>query len=116
LIETGDFRETVNETNYSQEAPVEADATQQIIAEIHDLEAARGLRRHRPSRDYYLSNAWQILKRCALEQARHKCQVCCATDRLQVHHNSYENWGHETLADLVVLCRRCHAKYHDVAA
>jgi 5-methylcytosine-specific restriction endonuclease McrA len=89
--------------------------TEQIIAEIHDLETARN-RRQRPNRDYYLSIAWQTLRRCALANAGHKCQLCSRTDRLNVHHNNYVNWGHETLADLVVLCRKCHADHHNVAA
>jgi 5-methylcytosine-specific restriction endonuclease McrA len=91
------------------------ETVEDIRAEIHDLETARN-RRQRPNRDYYLSTAWQVLRRAALADAGHKCQLCSGTERLNVHHNNYVNWGHETLADLVVLCRRCHAKHHNVAA
>ena len=43
----------------------------------------------------------------------HACQVCGgrATD---VHHLTYDRFGHEDMGDLVSLCRRCHSKIVDL--
>jgi 5-methylcytosine-specific restriction endonuclease McrA len=46
-------------------------------------------------------------------RAGHKCQTCGTRDaRLDVHHNSYENYGDERPQDLTVLCERCHGLFH----
>ena len=42
-----------------------------------------------------------------------KCARCRATSHLEAHHIRYpENWFDTTLADLEVLCRKCHKKEH----
>lgn len=65
---------------------------------------------------YLRSVAWRRKKFEALQSARYKCQIC-KKDRIQgtldVHHRSYEHLGHELPSDLIVLCRCCHALYHD---
>ena len=40
------------------------------------------------------------------------CQLCRATKKLHVHHNTYENLGNERDEDLIVLCIRCHKAFH----
>jgi hypothetical protein len=40
------------------------------------------------------------------------CQRCGRAADLNVHHVSYENLGHETDADVVVLCSVCHRLHH----
>jgi 5-methylcytosine-specific restriction endonuclease McrA len=58
---------------------------------------------------------WQQRRRQALARAGYKCQACSKHDTpLDVHHNSYQNYGDERLEDLVVLCRACHQKLHGV--
>jgi 5-methylcytosine-specific restriction endonuclease McrA len=40
---------------------------------------------------------------------RHQCQRCRRSGlTLQVHHKTYERLGHESPADLEVLCTDCH--------
>jgi hypothetical protein len=69
--------------------------------------------RQREYREVYLrSDHWRETRAAALERAEHKCQVCAATKRLDVHHNTYERLGQERPADLVVLCRTCHDRHH----
>jgi len=63
--------------------------------------------------EYIQSDAWRIRRAAALERAGQRCQVCCSSERLEVHHRTYERLGHEQPADLVVLCRRCHQVFHD---
>lgn len=63
--------------------------------------------------EYLNSDHWKQIRLKALERAGNKCQLCSSKENLNVHHNTYKNRGHEDLNDLVVLCRKCHAKFHD---
>ena len=63
--------------------------------------------------DYLNSDHWKEIRIEALNRAGHRCQLCSSTYNLNVHHNTYKNRGNEDLKDLVVLCRDCHAKFHD---
>lgn len=66
--------------------------------------------------DYLATPEWKKKRETKLEEAKHCCQLCSSTDRLQVHHKTYERRGYEDLSDLIVLCGRCHAKFHDKVA
>jgi 5-methylcytosine-specific restriction endonuclease McrA len=58
---------------------------------------------------------WQQRRRQALARAGYRCQMGASHDGpLDVHHNTYQNYGAERLKDLVVLCRACHQKFHGV--
>lgn len=63
--------------------------------------------------EYLKSDHWKEIRLKALDRAGNRCQLCSSTDNLNVHHNTYKNRGNEDLKDLVVLCRECHAKFHD---
>lgn len=66
-----------------------------------------------PYTRYLKTTHWQRTRLAALERAGSRCQLCNSTKRLNVHHRTYENlWG-EQPDDLIVLCRACHAKFHD---
>lgn len=62
---------------------------------------------------YLNSWHWRIMRQIKLWLSGHKCQLCASRHRLEVHHNTYERVGRESLNDLVVLCRQCHQKYHN---
>ena len=65
-------------------------------------------------KEYLKSNIWNKTRRCKLEEANYKCQLCSKKDiELHVHHNTYENIGNEEMNDLIVLCKDCHSKFHD---
>lgn len=51
---------------------------------------------------------WQDLRRQALERDGYRCQVWLAHEATEVHHRTYEHFGHEELADLISLCQACH--------
>lgn len=67
------------------------------------------------------SPEWAAIRKAALVRARYRCQLCGLPlaklrrlgRHLEVHHNNYENLGHEQPEDLVVLCAggtgACHA-------
>lgn len=66
-----------------------------------------------PYEDYLQTPEWQDRRASALARAGERCQVCNADRELQVHHRTYERRGNEDPGDLTVLCRPCHARFHD---
>lgn len=72
-----------------------------------------GARTQLPYSEYLKTEWWRQRRLKALTWAEHRCQVCNADNRLEVHHRTYERLGHERDADLVVLCRDCHGLFHD---
>jgi ssDNA-binding Zn-finger/Zn-ribbon topoisomerase 1 len=67
-----------------------------------------------PYQEYLKSSAWEDKRIDALNYAEYKCQICYRNDiPLHVHHRTYERFKQERISDLVVLCRDCHAKFHD---
>lgn len=62
--------------------------------------------------DYLAGPEWARTRALALEHYGAACALCGATRRLNVHHRTYATVGSERLADLTVLCRDCHARYH----
>jgi len=66
-----------------------------------------------PYAEYLLTDHWKLLRGKCLKRARNHCQLCNSAQSLNVHHRTYERRGCEFLKDLIVLCRACHAKFHD---
>lgn len=67
------------------------------------------------SYDEYLNHMhWNAIRTIKLEEAGFKCQLCGNKDRLNVHHNNYDNLFMEEKSDLIVLCESCHKKFHDI--
>jgi len=65
-------------------------------------------------KEYLLTKKWREFRQEALTAAGDACQVCNSSENLQVHHRTYENLGHERPDDVTVLCKRCHAFYHQI--
>ena len=61
---------------------------------------------------YYKSRSWKSKRLWALKNADNICQACGGSDRLHVHHLSYENFGFEEPQDLTVNCAECHEIWH----
>ena len=67
------------------------------------------------SYDEYLSYThWNTIRMLKLEEADFKCQLCGNEDKLNVHHNNYDNLFMEAKSDLIVLCESYHKKFHDI--
>lgn len=62
---------------------------------------------------YIHSPAWRNKAECRLEIDGHICQVC-GKDASDVHHLTYDRFGHEYMNDLVSLCRDCHDKAEEI--
>lgn len=58
---------------------------------------------------------WYELKQRALMRAKHKCEQCESSIKLEVHHNFYRPDLLDTeLGDLTVLCKVCHKTKHGI--
>lgn len=79
---------------------------QRQIQLLHELKTM-------PYADYLQTEHWQEKRRSALKSAHFRCQLCNTQDELHVHHRTYERRGEENMKDLIVLCKNCHAKFHD---
>jgi 5-methylcytosine-specific restriction endonuclease McrA len=63
--------------------------------------------------EYRVQREWQARRTATLARAGYRCQTCGDCDvRLDVHHNTYERYGDESIFDLVALCDRCHELFN----
>ena len=65
-----------------------------------------------PYASYLQSPEWIKRRQKALRFAGFRCQVCNASEGLNVHHRTYKRIGHENMGDLVTLCKKCHEIFH----
>tara|TARA_R110000851_G_scaffold26267_1_gene74713 strand:- start:945 stop:1574 length:630 start_codon:yes stop_codon:yes gene_type:complete len=64
-------------------------------------------------KEYIVSPDWQKMRRWAFYKLGNKCEVCEASENIQIHHNNYGSLGNERpQADLVILCGGCHYQLH----
>jgi HNH endonuclease len=61
---------------------------------------------------YLATNYWRNLRERAFSELGRSCRVCTETGSLHVHHKTYERLGRERVADLEILCERCHQEKH----
>ena len=67
--------------------------------------------------DYLRTEQWRNLSRQRIEIDDWHCAMCgsrgAGPNRLEVHHFTYRNLGHENpYTDLVTLCHACHKAVH----
>ena len=62
--------------------------------------------------EYLKTPEWAATRARALDYAGLRCQLCNSKERIEVHHNCYNNLGTELHRDLIVLCHRCHGTFH----
>lgn len=65
-------------------------------------------------RDYIASPTWKKRAEAAKKRAGYRCQLCNSDSVLHAHHRTYERLGCEKPADVIVLCSKCHKKFHEV--
>ena len=63
--------------------------------------------------EYLKTTHFLNVKKRALQFWGYKCCLCSNPNNLHIHHNSY-SWFEEKDNDVVVLCKGCHKKFHDV--
>jgi hypothetical protein len=61
------------------------------------------------------SHYWLFISKYKKIKSYNKCQLCNSTIYLNTHHKDYKNRGKEykNLDDLIVLCNKCHVKFHN---
>lgn len=63
--------------------------------------------------NYITSPEWFNVRTKVFNLYGRYCIRCKSSRKLHVHHKTYERLGHENIeTDLVVLCNKCHDKYH----
>jgi len=62
--------------------------------------------------EYLETPAWQKKRRMAFKKYGRVCSECNSTEKLCVHHKTYENIFNEKVEDLQILCWICHEKLH----
>ena len=67
-----------------------------------------------PYKEYLLTEHWREIRESALKRAGYRCFLCSKGESLHVHHRTYENLGEESPDDVIVLCRDCHEKHHNI--
>ena len=67
-----------------------------------------------PYADFLNTTYWRGVSLFVKRRDGWKCSVCGSTDKIDVHHKTYESHGDELnhMEDLVCLCRKCHEKEH----
>lgn len=99
------------------ETPWEMRHTLDELLTYFDVDARQRQLRALEYRTGYLnSEHWKIVRRQALQAASYRCQHCAKSERLDVHHRTYERLGAEEPGDLEVLCRSCHEQEHEQEA
>jgi 5-methylcytosine-specific restriction endonuclease McrA len=61
---------------------------------------------------YLSSPEWRARRKLVLDRSQGLCEGCRLAPPTEVHHLSYEHWGHELLFELVALCGDCHDRIH----
>lgn len=64
---------------------------------------------------YLLTPEWNEKRKRLIALANYTCQWCNAQNTvLQLHHLTYAHRGDEPDEDLIVLCKDCHEKHHNI--
>jgi 5-methylcytosine-specific restriction endonuclease McrA len=100
----------------TEEVCADCKSKQQATQEERLAEYRRRQRalRSMPYRDYLQTPEWQDTRARALKRARYRCQLCYEQGQLDVHHRTYDRRGEEWSTDVIVLCRPCHSRHHEV--
>lgn len=69
-----------------------------------------------PYKDFLNTPYWKAIAYKKKEKTLFKCELCNSNENICVHHKTYINHGKElyNMKDLIVLCKNCHEKFHDI--
>lgn len=93
------------------ETPAEWKARTGALWQKYLAEAKPGEERRSRYERYRETLAWRARRFQRLEFDKRICQGC-GGKACEVHHVTYERLGAEEMADLVSVCRECHAAIH----
>lgn len=61
---------------------------------------------------YIKSPKWKLMCKRAYAKYGKRCMACRSTQKLHVHHATYDRFGRELVQDLRVVCDVCHRQIH----
>lgn len=65
----------------------------------------------RKYQEYIKSPEWEALRQKVLARDGYRCRHCGKVAvRLEIHHKTYKNFGHENTRDVITLCFPCRIK------
>lgn len=65
---------------------------------------------------YLQTPAWREKSAAVIKRADGWCEGCGVNRATQAHHLTYDHVGDEFLWELRAVCRRCHERFHSIAA
>ena len=74
-----------------------------------DIQKLRSL----PYSQYLITDHWASIRKKARARDGNRCRLCNSSERLNVHHRTYERLGCEQDDDVITLCHACHENFHD---
>lgn len=63
---------------------------------------------------YRKSASYSLLKQLLLIVSSHSCCKCGSTNDLELHHKHYKTYFNESLNDVLIMCKVCHSKGHNL--
>ena len=71
--------------------------------------------RRKEYQEFLKSDFWISLSDCKKAKVDCKCEKCGKSEFLECHHIIYRSsWYDTKLEDLIILCRECHKKEHNI--
>lgn len=61
---------------------------------------------------YLASEEFDKIRQEVFKRDGGKCVVCSSSEQIEPHHLHYLTLFHESISDLITLCKRCHKIYH----
>jgi len=79
-----------------------------------DFQVVKNTVSNMPYSDFLNTVYWRGVSLFIKRRDGFKCASCGSTEKIEVHHKTYENHGDEihNLADLTTLCEKCHRDEH----
>lgn len=63
-------------------------------------------------REYLVSDHWFAFRDYVFSKKGYRCELCRATECIELHHLTYARLGHERIEDVRPLCRLHHRQQH----
>jgi phage terminase large subunit GpA-like protein len=62
-------------------------------------------------KNYLNTDHWKKV-RTRMYKGNPRCKLCKRKIFLNIHHRTYDRFGHEKNSDLIILCKFCHTAIH----
>lgn len=107
----GEIKTTISNRYWALVNYFKWQSKEKIEAEINNL-------KNMPYKKFLNTLYWEIIRNYVFKKSNFSCELCLKKgDTLNIHHKTYSSHGEELfhLEDLIVLCRSCHEKTHNIS-